>query len=80
MVWRGDGRELYSGDRPDLKVMAVDVATSPNTADGRTEECCFTCPATRRAIRHDENISWDGERFVFVSAGRGGGRHRAVGP
>ena len=67
MVWRADGRELYFMDtEPDLKVMAVDVTTSPNVQVGAPKEL-FQVPGDAQGdLGTTRYISRDGQRFVFV--------------
>jgi hypothetical protein len=67
MVWRGDGRELYFMDsEPDLKVMAVDVATSPSLQTG-APRVLFEVPGDAQGdLGTTRYISRDGQRFVFV--------------
>ena len=67
MVWRADGRELYFMDtEPDLKVMAVDVTTSPSVQTGAPKEL-FQVPGDAQGdLGTTRYISRDGQRFVFV--------------
>jgi Tol biopolymer transport system component len=67
MVWRGDGRELYFIDsEPDLKVMAVDVTTSPSVQTG-APKVLFDVPGDAQGdLGTTRYISRDGQRFVFV--------------
>ena len=67
MVWRADGRELYFMDNePDLKVMAVDVTTSPSVQAG-TPKVLFDVPGDAQGdLGTTRYISRDGQRFVFV--------------
>jgi Tol biopolymer transport system component len=67
MVWRGDGRELYFMDtEPDLKVMAVDVTTSPNVQTGTPRELFHVPGDAQGDLGTTRYISRDGQRFVFV--------------
>ena len=72
MVWRGDGRELYFMDtEPDLKVMAVDVTTSPGVQTG-TPKVLFDVPGDAQGdLGTTKYISRDGQRFVFVLPAEG---------
>ncbi|HKH70875.1 MAG TPA: hypothetical protein VKA59_05960 [Vicinamibacterales bacterium] len=67
MVWRADGRELYFMDaEPDLKLMAVDVSTSPNVQTG-SPTVLFEVPGDAQGdLGTTRYISKDGQRFVFV--------------
>jgi Tol biopolymer transport system component len=67
MVWRGDGRELYFIDNePDLKVMAVDVTSSPSVQTG-APRVLFDVPGDAQGdLGTTRYISRDGQRFVFV--------------
>jgi Tol biopolymer transport system component len=67
MVWRSDGRELYFMDtEPDLKVMSVDVATSPGVQVG-APKVLFEVPGDAQGdLGTTRYISRDGQRFVFV--------------
>jgi Tol biopolymer transport system component len=67
MVWRSDGRELYFMDtEPDLKVMAVDVSTSPSVQTG-APRVLFDVPGDAQGdLGTTRYISRDGQRFVFV--------------
>ena len=67
MVWRADGRELYFMDtEPDLKVMAVDVTTSPSVKTG-APRVLFDVPGDAQGdLGTTRYISRDGQRFVFV--------------
>src|SRR5688572_825439 len=67
MVWRADGRELYFMDtEPDLKLMAVDISTSPSVQAG-TPKVLFDVPGNAQGdLGTTRYISRDGQRFVFV--------------
>jgi len=67
MVWRADGRELYFMDtEPDLKVMAVEVSTSPGVQTS-APRVLFEVPGdTQGDLGTTRYISRDGQRFVFV--------------
>lgn len=67
MVWRGDGRELYFLDNePDLKVMAVDIATSPSVQTG-SPKVLFDVPGDAQGdLGTTRYISRDGQQFVFI--------------
>jgi Tol biopolymer transport system component len=67
MVWRSDGRELYFMDsEPDLKMMAVDVSTSPSVQTG-APRVLFDVPGDAQGdLGTTRYISRDGQRFVFV--------------
>jgi Tol biopolymer transport system component len=67
MVWRADGRELYFMDaEPDLKLMAVDVSTSPSVQTG-SPTVLFEVPGDAQGdLGTTRYISKDGQRFVFV--------------
>jgi Tol biopolymer transport system component len=72
IVWREDGRELYFMDNePDLKVMAVDVTTSPSVQTG-TPRVLFHVPGDAQGdLGTTRYISGDGQRFVFVLPAEG---------
>jgi Tol biopolymer transport system component len=67
MVWSGDGRELYFMDtEPDLKVMAVDISTSPGVQTG-APRVLFDVPGDAQGdLGTTRYISRDGQRFVFI--------------
>ena len=67
MVWRSDGRELYFMDtEPDLKMMAVEVSTSPGLQTS-APKVLFDVPGDAQGDRGTTRyISRDGQRFVFV--------------
>jgi Tol biopolymer transport system component len=75
MVWRNDGRELYFMDaEPDLKVMAVDISTSPNVQTG-APKVLFEVPGDAQGdLGTTRYISRDGQRFVFVLPAEGTNR------
>jgi Tol biopolymer transport system component len=67
MVWRGDGRELYFIDNePDLKVMAVEISTSPTVQTGAPKELFHVPGDAQGDLGTTRYISRDGQRFVFV--------------
>jgi Tol biopolymer transport system component len=72
IVWRGDGRELYFIDgEPDLKLMAVDVSTSPSVQTG-APRVLFDVPGDAQGdLGTTRYISRDGQRFVFVLPAQG---------
>jgi len=64
VVWRGDGKELYYMTR-DFEVMAVDVATAPTFKAG-TPKVLFKLPSQPLGNAAQwNNVSSDGQRFVF---------------
>jgi hypothetical protein len=67
MVWRGDGRELYFiANEPDLKMMAVDISTTPTVQMG-SPKVLFEVPGDAQGdLGTTRYISRDGQRFVFV--------------
>ena len=67
MFWREDGRELYFIDsEPDLKMMAVEVSTSPTVQAG-APKVLFEVPGDAQGdLGTTRYISRDGQRFVFV--------------
>ena len=62
-----DGRELYFMDtEPDLKVMAVDISTSPGVQAG-APRVLFHVPGDAQGdLGTTRYISRDGQQFVFV--------------
>jgi Tol biopolymer transport system component len=75
MVWRADGRELYFMDsEPDLKVMAVDISTTPSVQTG-APKVLFEVPGDAQGdLGTTRYISRDGQRFVFVLPAEGANR------
>jgi Tol biopolymer transport system component len=75
MAWRGDGRELYFMDsEPDLKLMAVDVSTTPGVQTG-SPKVLFDVPGDAQGdLGTTRYISRDGQRFVFVLPAVGANR------
>jgi Tol biopolymer transport system component len=66
--WRADGKEFFYRDfnepgTTDLRVMSVDVATTPAFQSG-TPKVLFTLPGPLNG--NLGNISGDGQRFVFA--------------
>ena len=77
MVWNADGRELYFMDtEPDLKVMAVDISTSPGVQAG-APKVLFDVPGDAQGdLGTTRYISRDGQRFVFILPADTGGPAR----
>jgi Tol biopolymer transport system component len=64
VAWRGDGKELYYMTR-DFEVMAVDVSTAPTFKAG-TPKALFKLPSQPLGNPAQwNNVSSDGQRFVF---------------
>jgi serine/threonine protein kinase/Tol biopolymer transport system component len=63
--WRGDGKELYYL-APDLKLMAVEITTSPVFRPG-APKALFQAPPQNAVsiISHSWDLTPDGKRFLF---------------
>lgn len=69
--WRADGKELYY-KAPDDGAMAVDLKLGPGIAAGiprRLFSSLTTAPSSRDPVRHQWNVTPDGQRFLLRYAG-----------